>query len=82
MVPGFHPFPFRTGKLSPAAPMVVRLERARVGSRRFSGAFLEFFFRKAPLFFLCMYVRLCIVQQFIGLCYSSLFCLWGYLPGI
>ena len=51
MVPGFHPFPFRTGKLSPAAPMVVRLERARVGSRRFSGAFLEFFFRKAPLFF-------------------------------
>ena len=67
MVPGFHPFPFRTGKLSPAAPMVVRLERARVGSRRFSGAFLEFFSGRLLCFFLCVCMYDCVIeQQFIG----------------
>ena len=34
IVPGFHLFPFRTEKLSPAAPMVLR-DSGRVGSRRF-----------------------------------------------
>ena len=33
IVPGFHLFPFRTEKLSPAAPMVLR-DSGRVGSRR------------------------------------------------
>ena len=33
IVPGFHLFPFRTEKLSPAAPMVLR-NSGRVGSRR------------------------------------------------
>ena len=34
IVPGFHLFPFRTEKLSPSAPMVLR-NSGRVGSRRF-----------------------------------------------
>ena len=34
IVPGFHLFPSRTEKLSPAAPMVLR-NSGRVGSRRF-----------------------------------------------
>ena len=34
IVPGFHLFPFRTEKLSPAAPMVLR-NSGRVGSCRF-----------------------------------------------
>ena len=33
IVPGFHLFPFRTEKLSPTAPMVLR-NSGRVGSRR------------------------------------------------
>ena len=33
--PGFHLFPFRTEKLSPVTPMVLR-NSGRVGSRRFS----------------------------------------------
>ena len=32
--PGFHLFPFRTEKLSPVTPMVLR-NSGRVGSRRF-----------------------------------------------
>ena len=32
---GFHLFPFRTEKLSPLTPMVLRLSRGRVGSRLF-----------------------------------------------
>ena len=43
IVSGFHLFPFRTEKLSPAAPMVLHT-RGRVGSRRF-------FRRKSPLEF-------------------------------
>ena len=35
IVSGFHLFPFRTEKLSPSAPMVLR-NSGRVGSRRFS----------------------------------------------
>lgn len=38
--PGFHLFPFRTEKLSPVTPMVLR-NSGRVGSRRF---------REAPVF--------------------------------
>ena len=34
IAPGFHLFPFRTEKLSPATPMVLR-NSGRVGSRRF-----------------------------------------------
>ena len=34
--PGFHLFPFRTEKLSPVTPMVLR-NSGRVGSRRFGG---------------------------------------------
>ena len=33
--PGFHLFPFRTEKLSPVTPMVLR-NSGRVGSRRFT----------------------------------------------
>ena len=35
--PGFHLFPFRTEKLSPVTPMVLR-NSGRVGSRRFRGS--------------------------------------------
>ena len=35
--PGFHLFPFRTEKLSPVTPMVLR-NSGRVGSRRFKEA--------------------------------------------
>ena len=34
IAPGFHLFPFRTEKLSPVTPMVLR-NSGRVGSRRF-----------------------------------------------
>ena len=37
IAPGFHLFPFRTEKLSPVTPMVLR-NSGRVGSRRFSRA--------------------------------------------
>ena len=52
IAPGFHLFPFRTEKLSPVTPMVLR-NSGRVGSRRF--------FSRAPAvvtdcggFFLCL----------------------------
>ena len=40
IAPGFHLFPFRTEKLSPVTPMVLR-NSGRVGSRRFQSGALQ-----------------------------------------
>ena len=47
IAPGFHLFPFRTEKLSPVTPMVLR-NSGRVGSRRFGRVGSRRFISRAP----------------------------------
>ena len=82
--PGFHLFPFRTEKLSPVTPMVLR-NSGRVGSRRFQ--------REAPVsedagaflfsgYFVCLALYLPCFACFALFCFACFLGVSRFLVGI